>query len=634
MTDLRTTEAVVTPPAGRRHQALPAEKRRRRRKQRRANLVLEWLLGLLASRWGEGLLLLAIFLVALTIRWPYLLRLPHFTDETVEIEWALSIWRGEIRPLTASDRYYGPLHPYLVAWCFWLFGLSIALPRAIVMVFGALTVVLTYLLGRALAGRRAGLIGAGLLATAPQHIIVNSHIAWQNSTTPFYTTLTFLALTLYLNATAGRGRRGHERQVSAPAAPRDAAPPLDPAPHPDDLRPRPHWLILAGFCYGLTLHTHVGTIVLAPALALTFLCVIWRAGAWRVFRTPWPWLAPLAGVLAYSPVLIHNLTNDLAGVRRVQRQRNYAYEMQLSWEKYWQNMGDLWLELLRITSNPMRIPQERWHYLTSPYLLLMAGLCAAGIVLLVRRRQPLPLCAILSTALIMPVFNKAYGQAWDRYMLTGRYVTFLLPLAHIAVAVAALALAGWLPRTLRGPWQQSHWRAAGMVLTTSLLALLVLYPLQPLFRYYAHEAAKDPGNASFLATVEFVKASRGPRTPVVIGQKLSLVDLKDGADAREIFDLLLDLERIPHISPRNTQAEIARIVNSLEPGDTGGLPLIIMTRDECWQMANRRPYQRVSERYRLRELYWTLPSYYAVYHYLPPGQPGDCAPATGPEPGE
>lgn len=75
--------------------------------------MLEWLLGLLASRWGEGLLLLAIFLVALTIRWPYLLRLPHFTDETVEIEWALSIWRGEIRPLTASDRYYGPLHPYL-----------------------------------------------------------------------------------------------------------------------------------------------------------------------------------------------------------------------------------------------------------------------------------------------------------------------------------------------------------------------------------------------------------------------------------------------------------------------------------------------------------------------------------------
>ena len=51
-------------------------------------------------------------------------------------------------------------------------------------------------------------------------------------------------------------------------------------------------------------------------------------------------------------------------------------------------------------------------------------------------------------------------------------------------------------------------------------------------------------------------------------------------------------------------------------------------------MADRRPYQRISERYRLRELYPTLPSYYAVYRYVPPGTPGDCAPATGPEPGE
>jgi hypothetical protein len=51
-------------------------------------------------------------------------------------------------------------------------------------------------------------------------------------------------------------------------------------------------------------------------------------------------------------------------------------------------------------------------------------------------------------------------------------------------------------------------------------------------------------------------------------------------------------------------------------------------------MPDRRPFQRVSERYRLRELYPTLPSYYAVYRYVPPGEPGNCMPATGPEPGE
>jgi 4-amino-4-deoxy-L-arabinose transferase-like glycosyltransferase len=143
------------------------------------------------------------------------------------------------------------------------------------MVFGALTVALTYLLGRALGGRVAGVIGAGLLATAPQHIIVNSHIAWQNSTTPFYAVLTFLSLTRYLNAL--RGRQQGDGTVL-----------LSDTPLAPSFRNGGFWLLLAGFCYGLTLHTHPGTIVLAPALALTFLAVVWRARAWHVFRTPWP----------------------------------------------------------------------------------------------------------------------------------------------------------------------------------------------------------------------------------------------------------------------------------------------------------------------------------------------------------
>ena len=629
-----STEQLTAPVDGVKRPAR-ARKRRRRRKDR-VGVLLGALAQFFASRRGDALLVLLLFLGALAIRWPYLLRLPHFTDETVEIQWALAIARGEIFPLTASDRYYGPLHPYLVAAAHQLFGPSIWLPRAIVMVFGALTVALTYLLGRALAGRVVGLIGAGLLATAPQHIIVNSHIAWQNSTTPFYATLTFLALTLYLNAE--RGTRNAELR---PVGSRGVVPTIEPkysaaAPAATGFRvPRSaFWLLLAGFCYGLTLHTHPGTIVLAPALALTFLLVVWRARAWRVLRTPWPWLAPVAGVVAYSPVLIYNLTNNLAGVERVQTRRNYAYETQLTWEKYWQNQGDLWLELARIVSNPMRIPAERAHYLTSPFMLLMVGLSLVGIGLLAWRRQPLPLCALLCTALIMPAFNKAYGQTWDRYMLTGRYVTFLLPLAFIAAGVAILALLGLLARVVPGEWQRPTPRRVLVVAAGVVLTLLILYPLQPLSRYYTHEAAKDPANASFLATIAFLRETRAPRTPIVIGRLLAKVDLKDGADAREIFDVLLDLEPMPHTSPQDTRAGIEQIVASVAPGDTEALPLIIMMRDECWQMPDRRPFQRVSERYRLRELYPTLPSYYAVYRYVPPGEPGNCMPATGPEPGE
>jgi len=595
--------------------------RRRRRKRPRWLAPGRWS-ALLGSPWAEWLIVLGLFLVALAIRWPYLLRLPHFTDETVETEWALAIWRDGIRPLTASDRYYGPLHPYIVALCLWLFGPAIVLPRAIVMVFGALTVPLTYRLGRATAGRAVGLLAAALLATAPQHIIVNSHVAWQNSTTPFYAVLTFLALANALRwateqgaagAGAVPGRGGRVRRWHPSAA---------------------LWLPVAGFCYGLTLQTHVGTIVLAPALALTFLLTIGRARAWWAFRTPWPWLAPVAGLLAYSPVLIDNLRNGLAGVHRVQTRRGYAYEMHLTPEKYRQNMGDFWLELARIISNPLRIPTGRWHYLTSPYLLLMAALGALGVVLLLRRGRSLPFWALLCTALIMPAFNRAYGQSWDRYLLTGRYITFLLPLAFIAVATAALALVGFARQRLPDRWLAPRPRSALGALAGAALLLLLLYPLPPLVRYYTREAAQDPANASFLATVDRIQTLREPQTPVVIGRMFAKVDLKDGADAREILDLLFALRAIPHVSPHRTGAEIDRLVREAPPGDPARLPLIVMLRDECWQLPDRRHFQRVSERYVLRELYPQLPSYYAVYRYVPTGQPGDCAPATGPEPGE
>ena len=212
------------------------------------------------SRWRyferprvELLLILALFAVALAVRWPYLQRLPHFTDEVNEVRLSLAIARGETFPLMPKDKYFGPLHTYIVAACFWLFGPSMDLPRAIVMVIGALTVVATYLLGRELAGRGVGALGAALLATAPQHVIVNSHVAWQNSTTPLYSTLCCWALARALRRAdlpGGRWARGGR------------------------------WLVLAGGLYGLVLQTHPGTILLAPALAGTVLYHCWthRAG--------------------------------------------------------------------------------------------------------------------------------------------------------------------------------------------------------------------------------------------------------------------------------------------------------------------------------------------------------------------
>lgn len=64
--------------------------------------------GLLASRPEviQAALVGSILLLAVAVRWPYLEQIPELTDETIEINRALGISRGEHYPLTSY-----------VAWC-------------------------------------------------------------------------------------------------------------------------------------------------------------------------------------------------------------------------------------------------------------------------------------------------------------------------------------------------------------------------------------------------------------------------------------------------------------------------------------------------------------------------------------
>ncbi len=556
----------------------------------------------------ELLLFLALFGQAFLVRWPYLLRLPHFTDEMGEVRWALGIWRGEHLPFTAQETYLGALHAYLLAGCLWLFGPSVALPRLLVCVIGALTVAFTYLLGRELAGRAVGVLGAALLLTLPQHIVVNSHVAWQNSTTPLYTTIACIALLKGL-------------AVADPASSWRAA----------------RWFLLAGLAFGLAFQTHLGVIVLAPALLLA--CV-WRL--WRGQRGALLWATAFGGVGAVvgaAPLLGYNLVHRLVGVERVQRSRGYAFETDHSPLAYLRNLKNLLLELARMVSNPFQVPERFTGYLTSFQLLVMVALAVGGIWLLARRGQPLPLLALLTTALMMPYFNHAYGVDGDRPLVTGRYVAFLLPPLLVACATAFLALMQVGGRWLAHLFQRS--RSLQLLLVSfsgasaaALTLLLVLYPLLPLTRYYHEESARDPANETFLTTLRVVQQQRSAQTPVLLDRNgLVNIDLRDGASAFDILDLLLTLDQIPHQVTRNPAADLPQAVGNASNPTT--FPLIIMMRDECWPLREQLPLQRVSGRLVLRELYPTVPSYYGVYRYLPGQQQiAGCLPSEGATPGD
>jgi asparagine N-glycosylation enzyme membrane subunit Stt3 len=248
----------------------------------------------------EPLLVVCLLGLAILARWPNLLLMPHFTDEIVEVGYAAKIAAAEHFPLTAQDTYFGPLHAYILAALLKLFGPSVALPRLVIMVFGAFTVLATYLLGRELAGRAVGTVAAALLLTSPQHILINSHIAWQHSTMPLYSTLCCWAFVRALRAFIPAARQRGEGETSPSAQ----------SGHP---QLAPVYLALAGLLFGLALQTHPGAVVLIPALAATLLATLRLRRFWLLLRTPWPYVAVFAALVAYSPLLIFNLTHRLAG---------------------------------------------------------------------------------------------------------------------------------------------------------------------------------------------------------------------------------------------------------------------------------------------------------------------------------
>src|SRR5262245_7272222 len=132
-----------------------------------------------------------LFALAVALRLPNFQTVPPLTDEFKEVTRALDLYELGTPTWVAPASYIGPLFTYLLALVFRLVGVSLLVPRSVVLIFGALTVVLTFYLGKTLARGdwRVGAVAGLLLATNSHHILFNSHIAWSNDVTPFFTTL-------------------------------------------------------------------------------------------------------------------------------------------------------------------------------------------------------------------------------------------------------------------------------------------------------------------------------------------------------------------------------------------------------------------------------------------------------------
>jgi hypothetical protein len=470
----------------------------------------------------------ALALIGALTRLPYLALIPVFEDEALQTVYALSIKPGEFLPLVGNDPYAGPLFSYILAVSMRIFASPVT-PRVVVMVMGALTVGLTYLLARALSLAWPWATLAGLLMAAnPHHILINSHYAGTTYVLPLFSTAFLLALALAVKRAPG----GQSRQ-SGP------------------------WLVAAGALLGLALQTNPVPLLMLPGVVVWFLIQRTPSGQQsrqpRIgLRTRWPHLAAVAFLVAYAPVILYNLQTGLAGVSAAESGRSYLWQPNPSPAAFSQNLWRLTLQLCRQVSGVLEGDETLRSLLGMP--LLFCAWAIVGLIYATRRGLTLPALAVGSQLLIMPWLSNHYG-------LTGttRFTNQLTPL--IFVAMAALAAGAW-------NWVQVRPQSSAIVLrpaTCILLVALSLWPLTSLFRYYDHKVMVGETNAHYFAfTDEFTRLWRG--------EKVFLSNSPDVPQAAEYF---LTIEAVPY-----TRLSLGRIMERLATGQENGRVILILTNDD------------------------------------------------------
>lgn len=529
-----------------------------------------------APAWRADVLLLGLTLaLAGLARWPYLLEWPAFTDESREVLLSLAVARGERWPWTNVNTYIGPWHVYLLAGVFKVAGVSIWVPRALMLALNLVAVGLTYLLARRLAGRPAGLIAGLLVALSPMWVLVNSHVAWSAGTTPVYVLGALLAAHLAL-------------AQSALPRPRASSAPL---------------FLLTGLLLGIAGQTHPSGLLLAPALGLA---TVWGRAGWRRLRTPWPWLALPAALAGYAPVLIFNVFIEpgasMAEAGRIGGVRGLTPDLPAILARA---PGMWWNELRMVAgvSEPWVLPA--WSQpLVAAATLLLLGLAGWGLVAVWRRGERLVPLA-LGALLLLPAMTGYTGE-----MYAERYAAPLVAVVAVLAGAGVAALAGPARRT----------RAA----VGALPLLLVALPVTSLTAYYGQQSGAP--NQVAIATANLLAPARGC-IHVVLDQRLAGQVTPGGGTMARSLRLTLSLAGVSWETQRIHGQTLRDVERDSGMREHGGVVVAVFTPPTIRELSP--PLLA-----RMAEL-WRAPegsgAEFTVYAYRAPGLPV-CAPPAAPPP--
>ena len=458
---------------------------------------------------------LLLMSAALAARLPYLHSAPRFRDDTFNATHALRIYRGQHFPFTDVEAYIGAFFNYAVAAGMFIIGPTIYAARTIVTYFGVATVGATYWLGRELGGPQAGpavgIIAAAFMTTNGIHIAPVGHVAFSGSITPLFTTLAFWML------------------------------------HRWSVRRTNGTLVWAGFLLGMSMHTHPTIVAFLPGAAGW---IFWRN--WALLRTRWPYLAALAFVLAFSPMIAFNIVTGGESIRHAlytaTERPDYVdpdnlEKARLTLPNYLSRQQDYWIMLHGTLGGAVNERDGTIGYLSDPYLGLMSLLSIAGLAwAAVRHGYRLPLWLGASFALLLPIFNVShYDVEYD-----GRYVLPLLPMVYASIGLLAVDVWRNLSRQFAAPAARPV-VGAGIGL---ILLVLAIVPLFFLFRYYERASRADPTNASLVRAMNEAKAVLGPGQVILLDENMNnrrteRANPLDEASTIRVMKYILEFDSIP-----------------------------------------------------------------------------------------
>ncbi|MGC0392620.1 4-amino-4-deoxy-L-arabinose transferase-like glycosyltransferase [Bradyrhizobium liaoningense] len=207
------------------------------------------------------------------------------------------------------------------------------------------------------------------------------------------------------------------------------------------------WWLAAGLFAGLSMLSKFTAIMFAPAVAAFLLVPDWR---WRWLRSPYPYLAVLVAIAAFSPVLIWNAQHDWASFRfqGVRATANYGISLRTIGDYIGLQFGLVGFVMLPVVLTGLVLTAWRGY----------------------RTREPVAI--LLSTAVLVPFL---YFLAKSMTLRVGdTWPMFMWPVGFAATAVnlATMTKEGWSARMLKS---SLFWARTAIVSGVAFVVIVFLY---------------------------------------------------------------------------------------------------------------------------------------------------------------